>query len=240
VQKDALTYPDGAWSGVQNEFATALERSTGRGWRVGVWRWIWGRGPREGPFPGDYGHVRGVRNGMVWYGTVLYGITTQRSDNNDGENNCNSGKQELARHALDTWSAQGAKDSRYLEGLPSCRAAEIPGRNIPDSGDWHAITSTDVCCCVISINGVLAGIAVTVAVATAVTYSSQMLFVFICQHATSSPSPSQRRSLHVCVCLGCCTQTTRIGSQLPWEMVCENICKLLRVSLKSETYKTSS
>jgi len=121
VQKDALTYPDGAWSGVQNEFATALERSTGRGWRVGVWRWIWGRGPREGPFPGDYGHVRGVRNGMV-----RYGITTQRSDNNDGENNCNSGKQELARHALDTWSAQGAKDSRYLEGLPSCRAAGLP------------------------------------------------------------------------------------------------------------------
>jgi len=138
------------------------------------------------------------------------------------------------RRTPGTW-----KDYRAVE-LPSCRAAEIPGRNIPDSGDWHAITSTDVCCCVISINGVLAGIAVTVAVATAVTYSSQMLFVFICQHATSSPSPSQRRSLHVCVCLGCCTQTTRIGSQLPWEMVCENICKLLRVSLKSETYKTSS
>lgn len=46
----------------------------------------------------DYGHVRGIRFGLVWYDVT----TTQRSDNNDGENNCNSGKQELARHALDT------------------------------------------------------------------------------------------------------------------------------------------
>lgn len=106
------------------------------------------------------------------------------------------------KNSLDTLSTLEAPKERrtswYLKGLPGCRAAGLPGcraDELPRSpaetsrnpSHWHAITGpgTDVCCCVISINGVLAGIAVTVA--TAVTYSSQMLFVFICQHATSSP-----------------------------------------------------
>ncbi|EDX10072.1 GD12808 [Drosophila simulans] len=131
------------------------------------------------------------------------------------------------KNSLDTLSTLEAPKERrtswYLKGLPGWRAAELtrsPAETSRNPSLWHAITGpgTDVCCCVISINGVLAGIAVTVAVATAVTYSSQMLFVFICQHATSSPSPSQRCSLHVCFRVGCCTKTTRIGSQSQWKV----------------------